>query len=57
VTPRYHIEATDETVLIKPNGTMEFWQKDRLINVITFSGEPAALEYAKARRWKEIQPV
>lgn len=40
-----------------PNGVLQFWRDDRLINEITFSGETAAVEYAKTKGWKEIQPV
>lgn len=59
MTPSFFIEATGETVLIKPNGTMEFRGANGFStnDPIPFESESQALAFARDKGWKEIQPV
>lgn len=53
---RFYIEETKETVLIKPNGTMEFYGEESLQSSpsIQFSGVPAAQAFAEGKGWKPL---
>ncbi len=51
--PSFYIEKTEEIVLINPNGVMEFWKNNRMVNSIPHASETAAINYAKERGWKD----
>lgn len=55
MSPSFYIESTHELVLVKPNGTMEFYSEDGMINEsITFPSESAAVIFAQGKGWREV---
>jgi hypothetical protein len=56
INNNFTIPETGEVVLVKPDGRMEFRNSAGFesCNSITFSSESAAVQYAKARGWKEV---
>lgn len=53
---RFYIEETREIVMIKPNGTMEFYGEGGLQTSapISFSGVSEAQAFAEGKGWKAV---
>lgn len=58
MSDRFYIEETREIVLVKPNGTMEFYGKEGLQSSppLTFSGLSSAQAFAEGKGWKVLTP-
>lgn len=56
MSDRFYIEETRELVMVKPNGTMEFYGEEGLQSSapLSFSGFSEAAAFAEGKGWKPL---